>query len=318
MADYADQAYYKDEDSLYVVLFTPSTVRWELDGTAVMVQQRTSFPESPRVDLTVSVSRPTRFSLKVRTPSWLAGPVIAEVNGDAVDVETSELHWMVFDREWRDSDRLSITLPMALWVSRLDPGKSYPAAIMHGPVTMAVAVKGNPWGNPSGKIDLADLDGAFVRSHQAPLTWHLASDPGVILKPFYAFGEKEPYFLYLDPSRLDRIRLDDITFAGEWHRDGRLSCWSGLAGATAACTFEGTGIRWLGFRVHDGGMAEVFIDGRSMGIVDQYGPGWCGEFDCEYRGLPPGRHTITIEVVSDKNPQSNGTNVNVAAFQVCE
>ena len=53
-----------------------------------------------------------------------------------------------------------------------------------------------------------------------------------------------------------------------------------------------------------------------MGIVDQYEPGWYGEFDCEYRGLPPGRHTITIKALADNNPHSRGTNVNVAGFEV--
>ena len=197
VADYCDQIYYKDADSLYVALYVPSTVRWNCKGADITLVQRTAFPESPDVNLTVSVSRPTRFSLKFRIPDWLAGTITAQLNGNPVEGKSTDLHWMALEREWHDGDRLSLALPMRLWVSRLEPGRLYPAAIMYGPVTLAVS----SLENPSATIGLADLDSALVPTGK-PLEWRLTSDRSVSVKPFYAYKEGERYFLYLDPSRV--------------------------------------------------------------------------------------------------------------------
>ena len=193
VADYCDQICYEDANSLYVAQFVPSTIRW---NDNITLCQRTAFPESPDVDFTIAVSRPTRFSLKVRIPGWLAGPMTARVNGKTVEGRKNDLHWMVFDQEWHDGDRLTVTLPMKLWVSRLEPEREYPAAIMYGPVTLAAAAAQNP----SGRIDLANLSSSLCPTDQ-PLVWRPAADPDVLVKPFYAYGEGERYFLYLDPYR---------------------------------------------------------------------------------------------------------------------
>ena len=196
VADYCDQIYYKDADSLYVALYVPSTIRWNCKGADITLRQRTAFPENPTVDFTVSVSRPTRFPLKVRIPEWLARPMSAQINGTPIHGDANDRHWMAFDREWHDGDHLTLTLPMNLWVSRLELHSEHPAAIMYGPVAMAVSSVENP----SGKTDLANLDSALVPTGK-PLTWRLASDHSATVKPFYAYKKGERYFLYLDPRR---------------------------------------------------------------------------------------------------------------------
>jgi len=42
-----------------------------------------------------------------------------------------------------------------------------------------------------------------------------------------------------------------------------------VPGAWVECVFQGTGIRWLGQRFDDAGLAEIRIDGQVAAEVDQ-------------------------------------------------
>jgi hypothetical protein len=87
-------------------------------------------------------------------------------------------------------------------------------------------------------------------------------------------------------------------------------------GATARVEFEGTGIRWLGYRFDDGGRAEVKIDGKMTSLVDQYGPGRDLPFDWHITGLAPSKHSLIITLLSDKTGESRGRYLNLAGFEV--
>ena len=142
-ADVCDLTYFKDNDNLYVNLFTPSTVKWSHGGANITLHQTTRFPEDGTVEFTVETERPSlsggpvEAGLKIRTPAWLAAPMTAKLNGQPVSLETDSLHSSSLRREWKSGDRLTVVLPMQLWVSRFNPKKDYPAAILHGPVVLA-------------------------------------------------------------------------------------------------------------------------------------------------------------------------------------
>ena len=195
MADYHDLIYFKDLQNLYVNLYTPSRVEWNCQGSAVVVHQQTLFPETANVELTVSLAKPLTFGLKLRVPGWLSGTMGATVNGKPCDIKTDQRRWALFEREWRDGDKLVVTLPMAFGVSHLDPAQPYPAAITYGPLTMAVR---SPQGNPAGKIDLEQLNRDLIRKQGETLTFQLITDPDILVRPFYVFKEGEPYYMYLN------------------------------------------------------------------------------------------------------------------------
>lgn len=197
VAAYHDLIYFKDADNLYVNLYTPATVTWERKSGKVVVSQSTKFPETPETQFTVTLDRPAKFGIKLRVPDWLASPMSVSVNGKHVEAKIDANHWLVVAREWKNGDVMTVTLPMKFWVSRIDATNPYPAAIMYGPVTMAVR---SVDGNPASKIDLDNLDKVMVPSAGEPLTYHLASDANILVRPFYIFREGEPYFIYLDPS----------------------------------------------------------------------------------------------------------------------
>ena len=190
VAAFHDIIYFKDDAGLYVNLFVPSTVEWN----GATVRQRTRFPETDVTELTVSASQPSAFGLSFRSPAWLIAPMTVAVNGRAVPADADERHWVTVRREWRNGDKVVVRLPMGFRAEALD-AKAGPSAICFGPVVMALK---SPNGNPAGRIDLRRLDQDWAAVPGEPLTFRLRGDVGLVMQPFYAFKENEPYFLYLD------------------------------------------------------------------------------------------------------------------------
>ena len=312
VADYADLVYFHDADNLYVNLFTPSTVKWNHHGNVVTVAQTTSFPETDEVRIKVSLETPAEFGINVRVPGWLAAPMVASVNGAAADLRFDERHWAGLRRTWRNGDVILVKLPMKLWRSSLDPRHSLPAAAMYGPVVLAFEA---PAARDLRHVDLEAPERDLTPEPGHPLHYHLASNPAVTARPFSSLGAGERYFVYLDPRIGTRVPHMDLKFQGRWSNAGVFR-FSNEVGATAEGEFEGTGVRWLGKRFNDAGKAEVTIDGKVVGVVDQYGPGRDLPFDWTKRGLAEGRHTIRLRILPEKPSQSTDRFINVAGFEV--
>ncbi|MBN1919485.1 MAG: glycoside hydrolase family 127 protein [Verrucomicrobia bacterium] len=197
VAAYHDLIYFRDAENLYVNLYAPSTVEWKHADRTITVTQRTRFPEEETVEFTVSIEKPAQFGLNLRAPGWLAGGMSATINGKPVEARVGVGHWVCFHRQWRAGDTLIVTLPMRFRAESLDAARGYPTAICYGPVVMAVRSLD---GNPADRIDLKNLAKALVPSPGEPLTYRLRTDPNILLRPFYALKENEPYYLYLDPA----------------------------------------------------------------------------------------------------------------------
>jgi hypothetical protein len=96
-------------------------------------------------------------------------------------------------------------------------------------------------------------------------------------------------------------------------------------GDTVSFDFEGDAISWLYNTFENCGKAEVKIDGKRVGVVDQYAPvTYDGLFSYsydkpnlflsarwEYKGLAPGKHRIEITVLSEKDEKSADHWINV-------
>jgi uncharacterized protein len=129
---FGDSIYWHDDDGMWVNLFIASHVEWVEKG--VGVEQVTRFPEEAGTTLTVRTPRPTRFALRVRVPGWTAGGA-ARLNGRALEGFAAPGGYYVVDREWKDGDRLEVSLPMALHVSPM-PDDPTIQAVMYGPLVL--------------------------------------------------------------------------------------------------------------------------------------------------------------------------------------
>jgi hypothetical protein len=105
-----------------------------------------------------------------------------------------------------------------------------------------------------------------------------------------------------------------MQFTSHWSETVKFH-FSDQIGAMVQGAFDGTTVRWLGFKFDDGGRAEVRIDGNVVAIVDQYGPGRNLPFDWSVGDLSPGHHTIQLKILAEKSPQSKGRFINVAGFE---
>jgi hypothetical protein len=127
---------------------------------------------------------------------------------------------------------------------------------------------------------------------------------------------QEPEKLKLEQFRpgkvMDRIKYDDPRWAwqGPWEKTlGSVPIpRSKAAGAAAVVQFEGTGALLVGPLMPEGGVAEIYLDGKLMAKVDAYnddgvrdGEGLWGKFD-----LPDGPHALRVLVKGEPYAGSQG------------
>ncbi len=114
-----------------------------------------------------------------------------------------------------------------------------------------------------------------------------------------------------------------IVYSAGWIPDNRdkaysegISAESNTVGAQASFTFFGTGVRWIGARGPQTGMARVFLDGAPVADIDTYalteGP---QHTDFAVTGLARTTHTLTIQITG-KNPAAYNAWILIDAFDV--
>ncbi len=113
-----------------------------------------------------------------------------------------------------------------------------------------------------------------------------------------------------------------ITYSGDWYRNGGTPNSGGSAvltnalGARAAISFTGTAITWLGVADPWSGVARVYLDGtlntvNTYGLATQYQRGLFTA-----RGLAPGPHTLSIEVIHVRDVNGNGSWIWLDGFEI--
>jgi alpha-amylase len=91
---------------------------------------------------------------------------------------------------------------------------------------------------------------------------------------------------------------------------------SNTVGAQASFTFNGRGVRWIGVRGPQTGIARITLDGQVVDDIDTYAvTESLQHVDYVVTGLSSGTHTIGIEVLG-KNPMSTNFWVLIDAFDV--
>jgi uncharacterized protein len=198
-AKFADTIYSRDSRGLYVNLFIPSEVRCADQG--VTIRQETGFPDDPVVRLTVT-SGFAVMAVRVRIPSWAAGPPGVLLNGAPLrDSVTGG--WVSILRRWQPGDRLELTLPMGL---AFHPAPDAPSvqAVSYGPVVLAGRGVGTAYAAPDAAADAVD-DTDLLESVRHPAATEAAPQP--------------PPLPLLDPASVRRTAAQPMTFTAT--ADGR-------------------------------------------------------------------------------------------------
>ncbi|WP_454832638.1 beta-L-arabinofuranosidase domain-containing protein [Pseudoxanthomonas wuyuanensis] len=145
------------DGALAVNLYMASQLHWRERG--LTLTQETAFPYQPASALHLSMERPQPFTLKLRHPHWLEGPLSVRINGKPWPLESVPGSYAAIARTWSDRDRVEIELPMRTRIEGLPDGSDQ-VAVMHGPVLLAA------------RTGSEDLDGLIADdgrgSHIAP------------------------------------------------------------------------------------------------------------------------------------------------------
>jgi hypothetical protein len=111
------------------------------------------------------------------------------------------------------------------------------------------------------------------------------------------------------------------TWRGQWRlKEGNI--WSDKfvaheatgSGSEAEFRFTGTGLALMGDLVHDGGRAEVFIDGQKSDLVaDAFLPEDATHDDdlWRIRGLRDGEHVLKLVMLDSADPHSTGRRLTI-------
>ncbi len=94
-----------DGSGLVATGYLPNRVETKIHDQTVAVDTATSYPFEDRVDMTVQVEKPARFSIRLREPSW-AEDMKVEAPGAE---EKKEKGWRILSKEWKSGDKISVS-----------------------------------------------------------------------------------------------------------------------------------------------------------------------------------------------------------------
>ncbi len=185
---YTEGIYYEGKDgSLLVNLFIPSELNWRDKG--VKIRQESKFPEDNKINFTVSASKPSKFTMKIRQPKWATRDLAITLNGKAVKATKDAAGYWVLSRSWKDKDRVELVAPMSLYSESM-PDNPNRIALLYGPVVMAGQL-GNDMPDPIFGTTVLLTDNRNVAEWAKPagqpltFTTDVSKPSAVTLIPFY-------------------------------------------------------------------------------------------------------------------------------------
>lgn len=125
----------KADDKLYVNLFVASRLNWKEHN--LQLTQETSFPYSESTRFTMNMKKPSKFTLMLRHPGWIAkGDYKVTVNGSPIDVSASvPSSYLPVSRKWKNGDVVEISLPKKITVEAMPNVPDF-VAVMCGPILL--------------------------------------------------------------------------------------------------------------------------------------------------------------------------------------
>jgi hypothetical protein len=107
------------------------------DGSSIIVQQETDYPNSGRVRVRVDPSKPATFPLRLRIPSWCKGAAIS-VNGERWGTKSIPGAFAVIERLWKAGDQVALDMPMEWRLVQGRQRQAGRAAVMRGPLVFCL------------------------------------------------------------------------------------------------------------------------------------------------------------------------------------
>jgi uncharacterized protein len=215
--------YSTSADGVYVHLYDNSEMNWHLpDGTALKVQQKTNYPWSGDVKVTVSPATPNNFVMYVRIPGWSTKNIV-KVNGKEV-AGAKAGEYLAIRRQWSANDTIDLSFDMTTHLLKANPAVTEDrgrVAFQRGPIVFCMEHLDQPdhttgmnlagytvqnRGETAAHFEPGLLEGVMVLSHPATISksatdttlYFSASTPNppespttIKLIPYYAWANRE-------------------------------------------------------------------------------------------------------------------------------
>lgn len=151
-------SYVKSKDAVYVNLFIGSRVNvGDISGTEVEMVQKTNYPWSGAVAITVNPKKTNTFSVYVRVPNrqtsklYTSSPEVRGIKSLAVNGKSVTPHiekgYAVLTREWNAGDTITVEFPMEVQRVKADPlvkADLGTVALRYGPLVYSVEKADQP------------------------------------------------------------------------------------------------------------------------------------------------------------------------------
>lgn len=229
--------YATGDRSLYVNLYVGGSATVRPGRLPVEIRQRSRYPWSGAIAITLTMSAPDSFGLRLRIPGWASGrpvpsslyayrdeirpSVTLSVNGEAVPLR-AEQGFAVVARTWRSGDVIALDIPMP--VHRVMAHDSVAAgrgkvALERGPIVYCLESpdQGEPWLLDTVIPDTATIQSSFrpsllggvqILSGRALTalkaedgTARPGSDRPFVAIPYYAWAHRGPHQMTVWPAR---------------------------------------------------------------------------------------------------------------------
>jgi len=148
-----DTIYFKEISEIKVVpdsIWVNQFIASELDSKAtgsIGLRQETSFPTEHGTTLRVKGSAPRSLTIYLRIPGWIAEGGSVKINGRELEAFAQPGSYLSLTREWRDGDKIEVSLPMQLRSEPL-PGDPTLRAALYGPLVLAADLGPGPKDGP--------------------------------------------------------------------------------------------------------------------------------------------------------------------------
>jgi DUF1680 family protein len=126
------------DEGLAVVAYAPCQVEVLLGEADVTLVCDTEYPFDETIDLTVTVSTPTRFPLLLRVPAWARGATLT-VQGEERAIPAGETYRL--ERKWAGTTAVRLVFPMA---ARLEHRYQDAVTLLRGPLVYSLRI-GESW-----------------------------------------------------------------------------------------------------------------------------------------------------------------------------
>ncbi|MDR3234348.1 MAG: glycoside hydrolase family 127 protein [Planctomycetaceae bacterium] len=178
------------DDGIYVNLFEPSSIQWQVKDKPVTLTMESGFPFKPDVTLNITAGSPVTMKMRIRIPSWAAKPVEVTVNGQSAGTG-KPASYLELVRNWQSGDKVEFVLPAAIKVTPYTGADSVDGfnryAVEYGPVLLAcIGEEDAPH-----KLSVTDLEKSLVPDPAKPLHFTLQGDPAHSFMPYWMIdGQK--------------------------------------------------------------------------------------------------------------------------------